>query len=173
MKRKMIIARLTALALTTAFTSSITIQTATTYAYSISVNSNEEASSIESKVNDYKVLGGVKNYIQSDNKITFEMVTGEKVRVSFLDNDVFRIYMDPEGKFQEEPTPNSKDHVTKIIDKQDSGEFFSLYDAFGKGASFKDQSVGNRTWRSGRTGYGLRGKRGNVSDPYCGTSRSR
>lgn len=120
MKRKMIIARLTALALTTAFTSSITIQTATTYAYSISVNSNEEASSIESKVNDYKVLGGVKNYIQSDNKITFEMVTGEKVRVSFLDNDVFRIYMDPEGKFQEEPTPNSKDHVTKIIDKQES-----------------------------------------------------
>ena len=117
MKRKMIIARLTVLALTTAFTSSFTIQTASAYAYSITANSNEENQSMQAAVNDYNVIGGVESYSQSGNKVTFEMTTGEKVRISILENDVFRIYMDPEGKFQEEPTPNSKDHITKIIDK--------------------------------------------------------
>ena len=117
MKRKMIIARLTVLALTTAFTSSLTIQTASAYAYSITANSNEENQSMQAAVNDYNVIGGVESYSQSGNKVTFEMTTGEKVRISILENDVFRIYMDPEGKFQEEPTPNSKDHITKIIDK--------------------------------------------------------
>lgn len=115
MKRKTIIARLTALALTVAFTSSLTIQT--TSAYSITANSNEEGQFIQSLASDYSTIGGVQSYTQSGNKVTFEMTTGEKVRVSFLENDIFRIYMDPEGDFQEDPTPNSKDHITKIIDK--------------------------------------------------------
>ncbi|GAA0086735.1 hypothetical protein UT300007_31760 [Clostridium sp. CTA-7] len=117
MKRKMIIARLTALALTTALASSLTIQTASAYAYSITANSNEENLSIQSRANDYNTIGGVKSFDKLGNKVTFEMTTGEKVRVSFLESDIFRLYMDPEGKFQEDPTPNSKDHITKIIDK--------------------------------------------------------
>lgn len=117
MRRKIIIARLTALALTAAFTSSLTIQTTSAYAYSITTNSNEEGQFIQSLVNDYSAIGGVESYTQSENKVTFQMTTGEKVRVSFLENDIFRIYMDPEGNFQEDPTPNSKDHITKIIDR--------------------------------------------------------
>ena len=46
-----------------------------------------------------------------------DLSTGEKIRISFLKEDVLRIYMDPTGEFQEEPTPNSKDHITKIINK--------------------------------------------------------
>lgn len=124
MKRKMIMARLAALALTTTFASSLTLQTATAYAYSVKDNSNEENttmeySAIDVKANDYKTIGGVKSYVQLDNKVTFEMTTGEKIRVSILENDVFRIYMDPTGEFQEEPTPNASEHVTKIIEKQE------------------------------------------------------
>lgn len=40
------------------------------------------------------------------------------------------------GLFQGGIQSMSRSYLTKIIDKQDSGEFFSLYDAFGKGASF-------------------------------------
>ena len=120
MKKKMIAARLTALAITTVFASSITIQPIFAYGYSAESDYTTENISNQEKANEYKVIGGVKTYTQSDNKVTFEMTTGEKVRVSTLEDDVFRIYMDPEGKFQEEPTPNSKDHVTKIIDKQES-----------------------------------------------------
>ncbi|MDZ7548936.1 hypothetical protein, partial [Clostridium perfringens] len=97
--------------------SSLTIQTASAYAYSITDNSNEENLSIQSRTSDYNTIGGVKSFDKLGNKVTFEMTTGEKVRVSFLENDIFRLYMDPEGKFQEDPTPNSKDHITKIIDK--------------------------------------------------------
>ena len=120
MKKRMLVARLTALAITTIFASGITIQPISVYAYSLESNYLTENITNQSQVNEYNVIGGVKTYEQINNKVIFEMTTGEKVRVSFLENDVFRIYMDPEGKFQEEPTPNGKDHITKIIDKQES-----------------------------------------------------
>ena len=120
MKRKMIVARLTALALTTVFASGITMQPISAYGYSIEADYSTESVNQQQKANEYNVIGGVKTYEQSGNKVTFEMTTGEKIRVSILENDVFRIYMDPKGEFQEEPTPNSKDHITKIIDKQES-----------------------------------------------------
>ena len=40
------------------------------------------------------------------------------------------------GLFQGGIQSMSRSYLTKIIDKKDSGEFFSLYDSFGKGASF-------------------------------------
>lgn len=119
MKRKMIAAKLTALAITTVFASGLTIQSVSAYGLSAGSNYATENINQQEKVNEYKTIGGVKNYTQSNNKVTFEMTTGEKVRVSILENDVFRIYMDPKGEFQEEPTPNSNDHITKIIDKQE------------------------------------------------------
>ena len=120
MKRKVISARLTALAVTTLFTASITIKPISVYGYSVDQSVTNEITINQNLVNGYNVIGGVKNYTQEGNKVIFEMTTGEKIRISILENDVFRIYMDPEGKFQEEPTPNAKDHITKIIDKQES-----------------------------------------------------
>lgn len=120
MKRKMIAAKLTALALSTVFASGLMIQSASAYELSLESNLATENINEDQKANDYKVIGGVKDVIQSENKVTFEMTTGEKIRVSILENDVLRIYMDPKGEFQEEPTPNSKDHIAKIIDKQES-----------------------------------------------------
>ena len=120
MRRKMISAKLTALAVTTIFASSITIKPISVYGYSLDTTVTNGSTITQNIVNGYNVIGGVKNYTQTGNKVIFEMTTGEKIRVSILENDVFRIYMDPEGKFQEEPTPNAKDHITKIIDKQES-----------------------------------------------------
>ena len=116
MKRKALITKLIALALTTSFTSSLMIQRVSAYEYSIG-NLSVENISTTILSDGYYAIGAVEGYTQSENKVIFEMTTGEKVRVSFLENDVFRIYMDPQGKFQEDPTPNSKDHTTKIIDK--------------------------------------------------------
>ena len=114
MKRKMIIAKIIAITMTTLFISGLTIQPVSIYAKNTNVveslNDNQE-------VNEYNVVGGVLSFEVKDNKVTFEMATGEKIRVSILENDVFRIYMDPKGEFQEDPTPNSSSHITKIIDK--------------------------------------------------------
>ncbi|WP_308779960.1 discoidin domain-containing protein [uncultured Clostridium sp.] len=120
MKKKMLVERLTALSITTVFASGIAIQPISAYGYSLEPNYIIQNINNQIQVNEYSIIGGVKSYKQLDNKVTFEMTTGEKVRVSVLDNDIFRIYMDPSGVFQEDATPNSANHTTKIIEKKES-----------------------------------------------------
>lgn len=68
----------------------------------------------------YNVLGSVSSMTQDENKITFNISTGERIRFTFLEEHVFRMYMAPEGQdFQDYPTPNGKDHTATITDKSD------------------------------------------------------
>lgn len=115
MKRRMLTAKITAALLSgMLITSSIS---PAVVAQAETVLKLNEGLLSETNVNGYNEIGGIVNYVQDGNKVTFDLATGEKLRVSFLENGVFRIYMDPSGDFQEAPTPNSADHITKIIDK--------------------------------------------------------
>ena len=115
MKRRMLTAKITAALLSGMLITSSISPAVVAQAETI-LSQNEELVD-ETSANDYNEIGGIVNYVQDENKVTFDLATGEKLRVSFLENGVFRIYMDPTGDFQEDPTPNSKDHITKIIDK--------------------------------------------------------
>ncbi|WP_242969956.1 alpha-glucosidase domain-containing protein [Clostridium chauvoei] len=120
MKCKELMLKIGMLTLSTVFTSNFLLQPTTLYAYNLIANLDENSSLEDSyNVNGYNQIGGVESYKKSRNKVTLKMTTGEKVRVSFLEEGIFRIYMDPTGEFQEEPTPNGKDHITKIIYKQE------------------------------------------------------
>ena len=115
MKRRMLTAKITAALLSGMLITSSISPAVVAQAETI-LSQNEELVD-ETSANYYNEIGGIVNYVQDENKVTFDLATGEKLRVSFLENGVFRIYMDPTGDFQEDPTPNSKDHITKIIDK--------------------------------------------------------
>ncbi|EOU1691500.1 discoidin domain-containing protein [Clostridium perfringens] len=119
MKRKMIIKKLSVLTLGTIFTSNILLPSTLIYAFPTEgINHNiEKEEKKEIKESNYSQIGGVENFTQNENDVLLNLSTGEKIRISFLKEDVLRIYMDPTGEFQEEPTPNSKDHITKIINK--------------------------------------------------------
>lgn len=118
MKRKMLMAKIIAATLSGMLLTSYVTPSTTAYAEVILANQNEETNN-STYVNDYKAIGAVTSYSQDENKVTFDLATGEKLRVSFLENGVFRIYMDPTGEFQEDPTPNAEDHTTKIIEKSE------------------------------------------------------
>lgn len=120
MKRKMIIKKLSVLTLGTVFVSNIMLPAIPAYAFPLFdglIQKVEKSENEEVKDVGYSQIGGVESFVQSENDVTMKLTTGEELRVSFLKDDVLRIYMDPTGKFQEDPTPNGKDHVTKIIDK--------------------------------------------------------
>lgn len=125
MKRRMLMAKITAATLSGMLLTSYVTPSTTAYADVFLANQNEEVST-KVDVNGYEQIGSITNYIQDENKVTFDLSTGEKLRVSFLENGVFRIYMDPTGEFQEDPTPNAADHITKIIDKTED-EYKSEY----------------------------------------------
>ncbi|MGL5378322.1 TIM-barrel domain-containing protein, partial [Clostridium sp.] len=82
--------------------------------YAITENDNNEEKS------NYSQIGAVESFQVNENIVTIKMVTGEQVRVSLLGDDVFRLYMDPTGDFQDNPTPNDKTHTTTIRVKEDS-----------------------------------------------------
>lgn len=69
----------------------------------------------------YNVLGSVASVSNSDNIVTLDISTGERVRYTFLKDNMFRMYMAPLGEeFQEYPTPNSSSHTATITNKTDS-----------------------------------------------------
>ncbi len=69
----------------------------------------------------YNVLGAVSSVDTSKNKVTFNISTGERVRFTFLEENVFRMYMAPAGEdFKDYPTPNSSTHTATITNKSDS-----------------------------------------------------
>ena len=123
MKKRMIIKRLSLLTLSTVFASNIVLPSMEAYAEvfadGINYNIEEEGNNNQENLNesDYNKIGGVEKFSSKENEVFLDLVTGEKIRISFLKDDVLRIYMDPTGNFQEDPTPNNKNHVTKIINK--------------------------------------------------------
>lgn len=59
--------------------------------------------------------------------MTLNLEAGERIRFTFLENNVFRMYMAAPGdEFQEYPTPNSSDHTAAITDKSDD-EYYTEY----------------------------------------------
>ena len=68
----------------------------------------------------YNVLGAVASAVLDGNKVDLTIQTGEKIRFTFLEQNVFRMYMAPEGEpFREYPVANSSDHTATITNKTD------------------------------------------------------
>lgn len=87
----------------------------------LSVSANTDIATRAIDASGYNVLGEVTSVDTDANKVTLSISTGEKVRFSFLDQNVFRMYMAPEGEsFKEYPDANSKDHTATITSKTDA-----------------------------------------------------
>ena len=81
---------------------------------------SEEISTLATDAAGYSVLGAVTSAAVDGNKVDLTIETGEKIRFTFLEPHVFRMYMAPEGEdFQEYPTPNGSDHTATITNKTD------------------------------------------------------
>lgn len=73
-------------------------------------------------------IGTITDIKVEESDVYLSLSTGEKMKVSFLKDNLFRLHLDPTGEFPEYPTPNSKDHTTTIIDK-DVNAFIKEYGA--------------------------------------------
>ena len=81
---------------------------------------SEEISTLATDAAGYSVLRAVTSAAVDGNKVDLTIETGEKIRFTFLEPHVFRMYMAPEGEdFQEYPTPNGSDHTATITNKTD------------------------------------------------------
>ena len=68
----------------------------------------------------YTYVSKVVKCEENKNTVTFTMEKGERIRFTFLDKNVFRMYMAAPGKdFQNDPTPNSAEHKATIRAKTD------------------------------------------------------
>ncbi len=67
--------------------------------------------------NDVHQLGNVKECTATQNKVNLSFSTGEKMRITFLKNSVFRLDMEPGGVFPENPQPRNPSHTTTIVSK--------------------------------------------------------
>ena len=68
----------------------------------------------------YTYVSKVVKCEENKNTVTFTMEKGERLRFTFLDNNVFRMHMAAPGKeFQNDPTPNSTEHKATIRAKTD------------------------------------------------------
>ena len=68
----------------------------------------------------YTYVSKVVKFEQDKNVVTFTMEQGERIRFTFLDDNVFRMYMAaPSKEFQNDPTPNSAEHKATIRAKTD------------------------------------------------------
>ncbi|MBS6686416.1 discoidin domain-containing protein [Thomasclavelia spiroformis] len=89
---------------------------------------SEEISTLATDEAGYNVLGAVTSAAVDGNKVDLTIETGEKIRFTFLEPHVFRMYMAPEGEeFQEYPTPNGSDHTATITNKTDD-QYKAEYD---------------------------------------------
>ncbi|MDF9825451.1 alpha-glucosidase (family GH31 glycosyl hydrolase) [Breznakia sp. PF5-3] len=69
----------------------------------------------------YNVLGSVLSASKDGNKVELTISTGEKIRFTFLESSVFRMYMAPQGEaFKEYPDANSAEHTATITAKTDA-----------------------------------------------------
>lgn len=63
------------------------------------------------------VIGNVTKIEKENSDVYLDFSTGEKMKISFLKENLFRLHLDPKGEFPAYPTPNSEEHTTTIIDK--------------------------------------------------------
>ena len=94
MKRKMITRIVAVLTLSAVMATNSMMTMGNVYANELTEGAEQQEYETLAVDSDYSQIGGVESYIVDGNKVTFKMVTGEYVRVSLLDNDVIRLYMD-------------------------------------------------------------------------------
>lgn len=64
------------------------------------------------------VSAPVSEPVVENNTVTINHVNGEKTRITFLENNLFRLDMEPDGKdesFKEYATPNNSNHTGRIV----------------------------------------------------------
>src|SRR5699024_1304813 len=54
---------------------------------------------------------------QDENVVTLSFTSGVGMEVTFIKDNLFRLYVDPENEFQEDPTSKREEHIAKIVDK--------------------------------------------------------
>lgn len=66
--------------------------------------------------------------VVDQNVVTVDYANGEKAKVTFLENDLFRLNIEPDGKdssFKEYAEPNSKDHKGTIVQQSDNSDEYA------------------------------------------------
>lgn len=74
------------------------------------------------------VSAPVSEPVVENNTVTINHVNGEKTRITFLENNLFRLDMEPDGKdesFKEYATPNNSNHTGRIVQQSDSSSEYS------------------------------------------------
>ena len=66
------------------------------------------------------VIGAVEDITQDGDDVYIDLSTGEGIKLTFLKENLFRFHLDPEKKFPDYPEPNSPDHETKMVNKNES-----------------------------------------------------
>ena len=100
----------------------MSLSTISTSMIGLSAKNNlaNEISTYATDAAGYNVLGAVISATVEGNKVDLTIETGEKIRFTFLEQNVFRMYMAPEGEpFREYPAANSSDHTATITNKTD------------------------------------------------------
>ncbi len=87
----------------------------------VSVHANEEATErVLTDSEGYTYIAPIASVSKNGNEIDLTTTANEKIRFTFLNADVFRLYMAPEGEeFKNDPDPNSGDHTATIRAKED------------------------------------------------------
>lgn len=65
-------------------------------------------------------IGTVEDITQDGGDVYVNLSTGEGIKLTFLKENLFRLHLDPEKEYPDYPEPNKSDHVTRIIDKNES-----------------------------------------------------
>ncbi len=66
------------------------------------------------------VIGAVEDITQDGDDVYIDLSTGEGIKLTFLKENLFRFHLDPEKEFPDYPEPNSPDHETKMVNKNES-----------------------------------------------------
>lgn len=76
----------------------------------------------------YTYLSSVASAAKQDNIVTVTYENGEKAQIIFLENNLFRFDMEPDGKsdsFKDYATPNNSEETGRIIQQKDDSSVFS------------------------------------------------
>ena len=106
------------------------VQTATIFANdNVSATQNVKQKKSNSELQPkpgYTFLSSVASLpVVDKNVVTIDYVNGEKAKVTFLENGLFRLDIEPDGKdssFKEYAEPNSKDHKGTIVQQSDNSD---------------------------------------------------
>lgn len=101
---------------------SLIVATISTMGFTILYDGNIKAVEDES---GYTALESITDLKQEGNVINITYRGGEKSKITFLEEDIFRFQMEPTGEFSEYPEPANKNHAAKITQQPDSSNEYT------------------------------------------------